>query len=53
MYLRLPADGLMLLRGVVRDEDIASDGNAHRIERVACRLELVPVECDAFADLLR
>ena len=53
VYLRLPSDGLMLLRGVARDEDIAGDGNAHRLERVACRLELAAVERDALADLLR
>src|SRR5215475_9197888 len=43
----------MLLRDVARDEDISGDGNAHRLERVACRLKLAPVERDAFADLLR
>ena len=52
VHLRLPSDGLMLLGGVARDEDIAGDGNAHRIERVARRLELAPVERDAFPDLL-
>src|SRR5260370_41223813 len=53
MYLRLPPDGLLLLRGVACDENIAGDGNAHRFEPVAYRLELAPVKRDAFTDLLR
>jgi hypothetical protein len=53
VYLGLPTDGFMLLRGVARDKDIAGDGNTHRLERVACRLKLAPVERDAFANLLR
>src|SRR5262245_47814511 len=43
----------MFLRDVARDEDISSDGNAHRVERVACCLKLAPVKRDTFADLLR
>ena len=52
VYLRLPSDRLMLLRGVARNEDIAGDGDAHWLERVARRLELAPIERDAPADLL-
>jgi hypothetical protein len=40
----------MLLRGVARDKDIAGNGNARRLERVACRLELAAVDRDALAD---
>ena len=53
MHLRLPADRLLLLGGVLRDENIAGDGDAHRVEHVAGHLELTPVERDALADLLR
>ena len=53
MYLGLSCDGLLFLGGVVRNEDIASDCNARRLERVARSLKLSPVERDAFADLRR
>ena len=51
--LRLPLECLVLLGGVLGDEDIAGDGDAHRLEHVPGRLELTPVERDAFRDLPR
>src|SRR5262249_61803152 len=53
VYLPLPPDSLACLCSVLHHEDIAGDGNAHRMIGVPCRLELAPVERDTFADLLR
>jgi len=50
---RLSLEGLILLGGVPRDEDVAGDGDAHRLEYVSGRLELMPVERDALRDLPR
>jgi hypothetical protein len=38
----------MFLRGVARDKDVAGNGNAHRLERVA-HLKLASVERDALS----
>src|SRR5665213_3028332 len=52
VHLRLAADGLVAVGRIERDPAVARDRNPHRIIGVTGRLQFLPVEPDAFTDLL-